>query len=94
MEQGNFEVHHHLKVRMLQRGVSREEIEETLEKGRQARDVKSGTLGKVLVFPYNGYWEGSFYKQKEITVYYKLVTGEQVLVLTVKARYGERFEEV
>jgi hypothetical protein len=77
---------------MLQRGVTYEEIEETLGKGKKAKDAKTGTFGKVLVFLYNDFWEGKLYKQKEVTVDYKF-TGDKMIVLTVKARYGEYFEE-
>ncbi len=86
------DIHPHLRARMLQRGVTREQIEETLERGRDATDAKPGTHGKVLVFRYSDYWEGKFYKQKEVTVYYKLV-GDKMMLLTVKARYGEHSEE-
>jgi hypothetical protein len=34
--------------------------------------------------------EGHFYPEKEVTVYYK-VTGEGMVLLTVKARYGAAF---
>jgi hypothetical protein len=77
---------------MLQRGVTKEEIEEALAKGKEAKDTKPGTYGKVLAFPYNDYWEEQVYAQKEVTVYYKLA-GDKIIVLTVKARYGEHFEE-
>ena len=60
-------------------------MKKTLEKGEDAKDAKLGTYGKVLIFLYNDYWEGKFYEQKEITVYYKLV-GEKTMILTVKAR--------
>ena len=42
----------HLRARMLQRGVTVEEIELTLSEGWEASDAKSGTKGKTLVFPY------------------------------------------
>jgi hypothetical protein len=86
------DIHLHLRARMLQRGVTKEEIEQTLEKGKDAKDAKLGTHGKVLVFLYNKYWEDKFYKQKEVTVYYKLI-GDETMILTAKARYGECFEE-
>jgi hypothetical protein len=54
------------------------------------RDAKAGTTGKVFVFPYDADWEGKCFAEKEVTVYYKRVNGELV-VLTVKARYGESF---
>jgi hypothetical protein len=48
---------------MEQRGVSLEEIQRTLNEGRAATDARSGTYGKVLVFPYASEWEGSFYQE-------------------------------
>ena len=45
-------IHSHLRVRMLQCGVTKKEIEETLEKGKDAKDAKLGTYGKVLAFLY------------------------------------------
>ncbi len=73
---------------MEQRGVTREELEWTLNEGWDATDAKAGTLGKVMVFPFQAEWEGRFYEEKEVTVYYKL-TDEGVILLTVKARYGK-----
>jgi len=84
------DIHPHLRARMLQRGVTKEEIEETIARGTEAEDAKEGTLGKVLAFPYNAVWENTYYSQKEVTVYYRQ-TEAGILVLTVKARYGEAF---
>jgi hypothetical protein len=84
------DLHSHLRARMHQRGITREEIERTLNEGRKASDAKSGTLGRVMVFPYETEWEGQFYQEKEVTVYYK-VTDEELILLTVKARYGQGF---
>ena len=47
-------------------------------------------LGRVMVFPYETEWEGQFYQEKEVTVYYK-VTDKGLILLTVKARYGQSF---
>lgn len=33
-----------------------------------------------------------FYREKEVTVYYKVI-GEAVVLLTVKARYGQSFQK-
>jgi len=84
------ELHPHLIARMEQRGVLMEEIEKVLNEGWKAEDAKPGTLGKVLVFQYNGLWEGDFFQEKEVSVYYKDVN-DRVMLLTVKARYGEDF---
>jgi len=47
-------------------------------------------MGKTFVFPYQAEWEGQFFEEKEVTVYYKLID-EATMLLTVKARYGEGF---
>lgn len=84
------DLHGHLRARMTQRGVTLEEIQETLKNGWSATDCRPGTLGQVLVFSYRAQWEGRFYDEKEVTVYYKTKDG-QLILLTVKARYGEGF---
>lgn len=62
------DLHPHLRARMLQRGIRREEIERTLNEGWAALDAKPGTVGKVFVFPYHAEWEGQFFEEKEVTV--------------------------
>ncbi len=86
----NVEVHPHLRMRMLQRGITLEEIEVVMNEGWDAKDAKPGTLGKVFVFRYNEEWEGVKYEQKEVSVYYKEIDEERV-ILTAKARYGKDF---
>ena len=49
--------HPHLEARMSQRGISKEEIEKTLEKGWAAEDAKLGTKGKTMVFTFIKYLE-------------------------------------
>jgi len=63
-----------------------------LNGGWDAKDAKQGTKGKVLVVPYAAEWEGRFYSEKEITVYYKLVD-EKIILLTVIAKYGDDFSQ-
>ena len=75
---------------MSQRGITIEEIERVLNEGWEATDAKPGTLGKVLVFLYNGIWGGKLYEEKEVSVYYRVVNN-RVSLLTVKARYGKGF---
>lgn len=75
---------------MAQRGVTLEEIRTVLQQGWEALDAKPGTIGRGLVFSYQAEWEGRFFGEKEVTVYYK-ETGEAMLLLTVKARYGQDF---
>ncbi|MCS6804386.1 MAG: hypothetical protein RMM98_16335 [Acidobacteriota bacterium] len=87
------DLHPHLIARMEQRGVTLTELQQTLEHGWDASDAKPGSYGKTAIFPYNAEWEGHFYEQKEVTVYYKVTEGRLVL-LTVMARYGKNFPEV
>lgn len=84
------DLHPHLKARMEQRGVTLEEIQRALDEGWRATDAREGTLGQVIVLPYAQEWEGSFYLEKEVTVYYKQ-TERGIILLTVKARYGNGF---
>jgi hypothetical protein len=86
------DLHPHLKARMAQRGITKEEIERVLNEGWEATDAKLGTLGKVFVFLYNGLWEGKIFEEKEVSVYYKLVN-DRVALLTAKARYGRDFSK-
>ena len=90
LDDSNF--HPHLRARMLQRGVIKEEIERVLNDGWEVADAKSGTLGKALVFSHKGNWEGKYFEEKEVRVYYKFVNDEFTL-LTVKARYGKDFQK-
>jgi len=77
---------------MKQRGVSKEEIQITLNDGKDAEDCKAGTYGKVMYFQYQKEWEGIFFEEKEVTVYYK-IRDEKLILLTVKARYGSQFKK-
>ncbi len=86
------DLHPHLMARMHQRGITRQEVERVLNEGWEATDARPGTSGRVLVFPYHAEWEGQFYHEKEVTVYYR-VTEEGILLLTAKARYGEDFPQ-
>lgn len=82
------DIHPHIKSRMMQRGITAKEIEETLNEGWDAEDSKEGTLGKVFIFPYKAAWEGKFFEEKEVTVYYKY-KADRFVLLTAKARYGK-----
>lgn len=44
-----------------------------------------------MVFPYHADWEGRFYEEKEVTVYFRGRVGDDLALLTVKARYGRDF---
>lgn len=82
--------HSHVRRRMEQRGVTEEEVRETLDQGWEASDAKAGTKGRTQVFLYDRMWEGTYYDEKEVTVYFKIVEDELIL-LTVLARYGKDF---
>ena len=84
------DLHPHLARRMLQRGVTLGEIRMAMDQGWSASDAKPGTQGKTLVFPFRADWEGEFFDEKEVTVYYRIV-GDSIVLLTAKARYGEHF---
>ena len=43
------DIHHHLEARMLQRGISKEEIEITINKGWIDEDAKEGTPSYSLI---------------------------------------------
>lgn len=75
---------------MQQRGISINEVMTVINEGCNASDAKEGTIGKVYVFPYNAYWEGNFFEEKEVAVYYKYKEGKFIL-LTAIARYGKNF---
>lgn len=66
------------------------EIEIAINKGWDADDAVEGTTGKVFTFSYNAQWEGKFFEEKEVTVYYKY-KGSNLILLTAKARYGKQF---
>jgi len=84
------DLHAHLLARMEQRGITFAEIQQALRDGWQATDCRPATLGKMLVFSYGAEWEGRFYDEKEVTVYYK-VRDDRIVLLTTKARYGQGF---
>jgi len=91
MKINDLDIHAHLQARMQQRGITVDEIQETLDKGWAAEDVRVGTYGKVFIFIYGKEWEGVTYEEKEVTVYYK-IKAERMIILTAKARYGKGFD--
>lgn len=84
------DLHFHLRARMHQRGITLTEIQRALDAGWKATDTRAGTFGKTIVLPYAQEWEGTFYPEKEISVYYK-ISADGIILLTVKARYGQGF---
>mgnify|MGYP001278346470 CR=1 FL=1 len=84
------DLHPHLRARMLQRGITLEELQSVFSEGWDASGTKPGVIGKTRVFPYQAIWEDRFYEEKEVTLYYKIIDRERIL-LTAKARYGKSF---
>jgi hypothetical protein len=66
-------------------------IQTALDEGWQATNARERTYGKTFVFEYAKEWEGSFYAEKEVTVYYK-PNQDGIILLTVIARYGDGFK--
>jgi len=75
---------------MVQRGVSKDEIEKVLNDGWEAQDAKSGTQGKTMVFVIATEAAETPHSEQEVTVYYKHID-RQLILLPVKARYGQHF---
>ena len=82
--------HPHITARMAQRGITRAEVERAINEGWDADDAKPGMIGKVIVLSFNAEWENRFYAEKEVSVYFKQVE-DQIVLLTAKARYGGQF---
>jgi hypothetical protein len=82
--------HFHLRRRMEQRGITKEEVCETVQRGWMSLDAKPGTHGRTLVFTYDARWEGTHYEEKEVTVYFK-TDEDRLILLTAIARYGSDF---
>lgn len=82
--------HEHIRKRLITRGISESEVRSVLDHGWPGTDAQPSAGCRVLVFPFNAAWEGCPYQEKEVTVYFKVVNDELVL-LTAKARYGSNF---
>lgn len=75
---------------MTARGVSEAEVLETLASGWPCSDAQKGTDCRTSVFAFRAEWEGRWYEEKEVTVYFKRAD-RQLILLTTKARYGSGF---
>lgn len=82
--------HDHILKRINERGVSRQEVETTINLGKKCDKAKEGCEGKTFVFDYNSYRGKNYYKFKEVTIFYK-TAGDTIVLLTVLARYGNNF---
>ena len=79
------EIHPHARERAPERGVSEQEMVETVHTG-ESFPVKFGRMGFRKIFGYNGTWRGRRYANKEVEAIAVEISGGW-LVLTVIARY-------
>ena len=75
---------------MRRRGVSVDEALATFRTGWPCVDARSGVDCRTQVFTYDNEWEGRWFAEKEVTVYFKYDEGELIWI-TTKARYGRGF---
>ena len=75
---------------MRQRGVTEAQVALVLAIGWFGNDARPGSHVKVMVFPFDAIWEGRFYEEQEVAVYFREANLE-VTLLTVKCRYGKGF---
>jgi hypothetical protein len=75
---------------MAARGLTEAEVVATLRDGWPCSDAQESTDCRVFVFPFAREWEGRYFDEKEVTVYFKRVAGALIL-LTAIARYGSNF---
>lgn len=80
----------HFRTRMARRGATPQEVEETLAHGWPCGDARPGAECRVAVFRFEADWEGRWFAEKELTVYFKY-DGDQFIFVTLKTRYGAGF---
>jgi hypothetical protein len=80
----------HFQERMFRRGVTAHEVDETLTNGWPCSDARGEAECRVQVFPFEADWEGRWFAEKEVTVYFKYHRSELIFV-TLKTRYGSGF---
>lgn len=80
----------HIAGRMVKRGATREDVEATVAAGWPCDDARAGRECRTLVSEYNAVWDGKWYAEKEVTVYY-VREGDRLILVTVNTRYGSGF---
>ena len=78
-------IHPHAETRMAERGVSLEEIEETVKNG-ETFDAKFDRDGFRKNFNYEKEWRGKFYTVKQVEVY-AVKEENGFLVITIISKY-------
>ena len=76
----------HAIDQMQERGVSENEVTQTIEAGRPAL-VRGSRSGRQRVFTEGYSWLGRDYPHKEVRAVYAL-EGDSLIVITIIARYG------
>ncbi len=77
--------HPHALERMQERGATRQEVRETIQRGRVS-EAKFGRFAYAMTFCYAAFWNSRFYDHKEVLAYCAL-EGRDVIVITVVVRY-------
>ena len=80
-----FEFTKHVLKRASDRGIDLSEIRDTVESSEPTPE-KYNKLSVVKVFQYNKYWEGVFYREKEVKVLF-VRENDKIVVITAIARY-------
>lgn len=75
----------HALERMEERGASRHEVRETIREG-ESFDARHGRTAFRRTFLFEGEWNGTYYENKELTVY-AADDGGDWIVVTVISRY-------
>ena len=77
----------HTKERANERGISEDEIIDTIENGDNFQ-AKLNRLGKYKIFPFNNTRNKVYYKQKRVEVIY-FIEKSKIITVTVYAFYGK-----
>jgi hypothetical protein len=81
----NINIHPHAKERMQERGVTKEEVVETILKG-ESFTVKFNRVGFRKNFNFYCKWRGKYYNNKQVEVI-AVRDNEELVVITVIAKY-------
>lgn len=79
-------IENHTLEQAEERGVSRDEIVETLRDGVPFT-AKYGRVGKSKVFPFRKEWRGKYKEEKKVEVIYT-IEEDTIITVTVYAYYG------
>lgn len=79
-------IENHTLEQAEERGVSRDEIVETLKNGIPFT-AKYGRMGKFKVFPFGKEWRRKYKEEKKVEVIYT-IEGDSIITVTVYAYYG------